>query len=174
MSSVIVPTLLRGLSDRLPNVRLTAARVADDIISVAAMSAWPPPGGRSAAAAAAATASPSSAVGMKGGEQNDVDVGSTRGTPLGIPGEASRRPPHEVSAGMPGGTRSGDHAEDEPADYAVSMKSGAAASSVGWGCGWARIEMQLEVLSRGDPDRDVAFFANQALKPRWESDCSSR
>lgn len=47
---MIVPVLLRGLRDRLPNVRLSAARVADDILSVAAVSSWPPPGGRNGTA----------------------------------------------------------------------------------------------------------------------------
>lgn len=53
-----------------------------------------------------------------------------------------------------------------------SGDSGDGGGSRGWGCGWASIEMRLEELSRQDGDGDVAFFAKQALKPRWQSDCS--
>lgn len=167
MSSVLVPTLLRGLSDRLPNVRLTAARVADDIVSVAAMSAWPPPEGRSATKPAVVESGIRSAVidpvetresgGSSGGEcfGSEPAVGETRGNG-DVVVRAAGQVDGSVSVSVDG--QRGD--------------SGDGGGGRGWGCGWASVETRLEELSRQDGDGDVAFFAKQALKPRWQSDCS--
>lgn len=181
MSSVLVPTLLRGLSDRLQNVRLTAARVADDILSVAAMSEWPPPAGRDAATTAAAraavasaatitsTATPSACENQANNSRNDDQDGSTmvwsvRGetTPSGAFDEAHH------NGDMDGAVTAARRLEN---DIRVDAGGdGRRAGGCGWGCGWADVESRLEFLSREDSDRDVAYFAKQALKPKWATD----
>lgn len=140
MSSVVVPVLLRGLRDPLPNVRLSAARVADDILSVAAMSSWPPPGGRRGG-------SPAGATGPPAGEEGSAASGG--------------------SGRVEGDGNGGD----------VLARGGGAGSGGGgewWGCGWEEVESRLEAVSGGDPDRDAAYFATQALKPKWVGDSPKR
>ncbi|CAM9635875.1 unnamed protein product, partial [Discosporangium mesarthrocarpum] len=40
LGGVVVPALMRGLEDRLPNVRLMAAHAADNIMTFVAMLEW--------------------------------------------------------------------------------------------------------------------------------------
>lgn len=149
MSRLVVPALLHGLADSVPNVRLTAARVADDVLSVAAMSSWPPPAGRS---------------GSFHGERDIIDASSWCSR---MPSEASEASGDAVddgnssdtvasSGGIGSGSESVGHGSQEGGDW--------------WGCGWKKVELMLEALSGRDPDRDVAYFAAQALKPRWKGD----
>lgn len=146
MSRLVVPALLCGLADSVPNVRLTAARVADDVLSVAAMSSWPPPDGRS---------------GSFNGERDIIDA-----SPWGsrMPSEATGDAVHDGNASdtvaSSGGLGSGSE----------SVGHGSQGGGAWWGCGWKKVELKLEALSGRDPDRDVAYFAAQALKPRWKGD----
>ncbi|CAN0012233.1 unnamed protein product [Choristocarpus tenellus] len=89
LSGVVVPTLIWGLEDRLPNVRLMAARSVDNILTHAAMSEWSHP---------------------------------------------------EGEGGTPGW---------------------------GWACGWEEVQQRLETLQREDSDRDVQYFAGQALRYKY-------
>ncbi len=163
MSSVLVPVLLRGLGDQLPNVRLTAARVADDILSVAALSSWPPPGGRARGKGQAR-------------EEEMVSGGEGDG---GGGGDAERSPDAALQPAICGG---GEGDGDGGVDNFVVVTAEAAGGSGGvrggdwwgWGCGWEEVERKLEAVSAGDPDRDAAYFATQALKPKWAGDSSTR
>lgn len=142
MSSVIVPVLLRGLSDALPNVRLTAARVADDVLTLAVMSSWPPPRGRGGGV-------------LRAGRSrvwDDADDENASVSPRVMEGS--------------GGGGGGGGAEGGACGGDASARSRRA----GWGCGWDVVDARLETLSRFDRDRDVAYFATQALKPKWAGD----
>lgn len=147
MSRLVVPALLRGLADSVPNVRLTAARVADDVLSVAAMSSWPPPDGRS---------------GSFGGERDIIDA-----CPWGsrMPSEAFGDAVDEGNVSDTAASSGGLGSGSESVEHG-SQGGGEA----WWGCGWKNVELKLEALSGRDPDRDVAYFAAQALKPRWKGD----
>lgn len=152
MSAVIVPVLLRGLCDRLPNVRLSAARVAEDILSVAAISSWPPPGGRSGGSRERGSA------GGGGGDRGDIAERS-----LDVPAVAD-------------GDGDGDGADN----FVVITAEVAAESGAGggggewWGCRWEEVERRLELVSAEDPDRDASYFATQAIKPKWMGDSPGR
>ena len=184
MTSVVVPSLLRGLSDPVPNVRLTAARVADDVLAVAAMSSWPAPDGRSRATAlthddhdgddscgdrtaekggAAAAAFPWAFTPAENDSGTDVRataVFEAASAPLGS-GSGSRA---DGAEGLSSAGRGLRH------DREPGHGRGNGAKGSWWDCGWQEVELQLEALSGGDPDRDVAYFAAQALKPKWEGD----
>lgn len=165
MSSVVVPTLMRGLSDTLPNVRLTAARIADDILKVAAMSSWPPPTGRG-----------NYDVGH-GDSSGCGDGEGAMGDGTGVPAEVgSGRRSSQSNTGRDGVSQGGDASSASAAsggDARVDARWGSGLqenAGVGWGCGWAAVETRLEALSKMDPDRDVSYFASQAVKPKWVGD----
>lgn len=317
MSSLLVPVILRGLADPLPNVRLTAARVADDILSVAAMSSWPAPGGRRGAAFSGGNGNdtgsgtgcgsivigvtgnegPCNAVGAAGGgvsggvfslenrgfvpavvecdansvrpARGDVNQGQQAGvegdnspvatmgagncnsfvdgsgpaavsstTTTTATGGGSCLPAHDDDdydsndedgnedgsyddggdyddaarlsgcidstggddektypslAGLPKGaapphlqqqqrrqqrldTSGGSNADKASGSAEVMGEEESARCRPGearaewWGCGWEEVELRLEKLSGEDADRDVSYYATQALKPKWVGD----
>lgn len=164
MSAVIVPVLLRGLSDRLPNVRLSAARVADDILSVAAISSWPPPGGRNGAA-------------RHGGGSAEDGGGCGGVRSPGVPVPLASAPALADGDGGDGG--GGDNFVVITAAEPAAESRGGRVRDVGgggewWGCGWEEVERRLELVSAEDPDRDASYFATQALKPKWMGDSPTR
>lgn len=161
MSSLIVPVLLRGLADPLPNVRLTAGRVTDDVLSVAAMSSWPSPGGRSRGRCHASGRGDTAAT-IAADEEAETAAITEEGSADIVDGAVDL---HGTGDDGDGARAGGDRGEVKDGD-----DDGHDSGGEWWGCGWEEVELRLEDLSRGDPDRDVAFFAAQALKPKWPGD----
>ena len=189
MSAVIVPVLLRGLCDRLPNVRLSAARVADDILSVAAISSWPPPGGRSGTAVRQGGGCAQGGGGGGGGDAGEGDMAESSpdvllplaSSPRVVDGDGDgdgdggdgggvdnfvvvNAEPELESRGRGGGSSGGGAGDG----------GGSASGGEWWGCGWEEVERRLELVSASDPDRDASYFATQALKPKWMGDSPRR
>lgn len=162
---MIVPVLLRGLSDRLPNVRLSAARVADDILSVAAISSWPPPGGRDGAARHGDSAE--DGCGCDGVTSPDVPV-ALASTPAVVDADG------DDDFGDGGGGDNFVVITAEPAAQSEGRGGSRGGGGEWWGCGWEEVERRLEVVSAQDPDRDASYFATQALKPKWIGDSPRR
>lgn len=165
MSAVIVPVLLRGLSDRLPNVRLSAARVADDVLSVAAISSWPPPGGRNGA--------------VRHGDSAEGGGGGPGGGEIAKSSPDVPSPLRSASGVADGGDGAGvDNFVVIAAEPAPESRDRGAVRGGGggewWGCGWEEVERRLELVSAQDPDRDASYFASQALKPKWMGDSPRR